>query len=168
MTEGSAPAPRHFHVRLASGQEFGPATLDLLCQWTREGRVPRDATVAPTDGGHPLAVLAIPELAAILGAPPTAPTFAPKPVEQTDATGGLIPYKNMPALAGYYVAVFSLIPCASLLLGPLAVVLGVVGLRRAREQPIARGRVHAWVAIVLGALTLAGNVVAIGVLLANA
>ena len=30
-----------------------------------------------------------------------------------DATGGVIPYKNVPALVAYYLGVFSLIPWAS-------------------------------------------------------
>ena len=36
--------------------------------------------------------------------------------EQGDATGGVIPYKNGPALAAYYLGIFSLIPCGGLLL----------------------------------------------------
>ncbi|KKM00141.1 hypothetical protein LCGC14_1807420, partial [marine sediment metagenome] len=86
-------------------------------------------------------------------APPVQPAALRAQVE-TDATGGLIPYKNVPALVGYYLGVFSLIPCIGILLGPVAVVLGILGLRRARLHPEARGKVHAWVAIVLGCLAL--------------
>ena len=69
-----------------------------------------------------------------------------------DATGGVIPYKNVPALAGYYCAVFSLIPCFGLVLGPAAFILGILGLRAASQNPAVKGQVHAWIGIVLGGL----------------
>jgi len=62
--------------------------------------------------------------------------------------------KNKPALIGYYLAVFSLIPCIGLLLAIAAVALGVRGLAVARETPEAHGKAHAWIAIVLGGLML--------------
>jgi hypothetical protein len=78
--------------------------------------------------------------------------------EEGDATGGLIPYKNGMALASYYTGVFSLIPCFGLILGPIALVLGVMGLKYAKKHPTARGQAHAWVGIVLGALVLLAHV----------
>ena len=45
------------------------------------------------------------------------------PVEQGDATGGIIPYKNGPALMAYYLGIFSLIPCLGLVLAIPAFVL---------------------------------------------
>lgn len=75
-----------------------------------------------------------------------------------DATGGLIPYKNAKALTAYYVGVFSLIPCLGLILGPIAIVLGILGLGYAKKHPGARGQAHAIVGIVLGVLVLAGHV----------
>jgi len=76
---------------------------------------------------------------------------------KTDATGGLIPYRNPLALTGYYLAVFSLIPCVSLFLGPAALILGILGLKHARKYPSAGGSVHAIVALVLGGLTTFGT-----------
>ena len=70
-----------------------------------------------------------------------------------DATGGIVPYKNLPALLGYYCGVFSLIPLLGLPLGIAAIPLGITGLRKQRSQPAVRGRVHAWVAVILGALS---------------
>ena len=73
----------------------------------------------------------------------------------------IIPYKNPKALIAYYLGIFSLIPCLGLALGIAAVVLGVLGLKAAQAQPNARGKVHAWVGIILGGLCVAGNLVAI-------
>lgn len=68
--------------------------------------------------------------------------------EEGDSTGGVIPYKNVPALFAYYLGVFSVIPCFPI--GIIAVVLGIKGLRVAKEKPQVRGQVHAWIGIVAG------------------
>jgi hypothetical protein len=81
--------------------------------------------------------------------------------EEGDATGGLIPYKNGKALAAYYTGVFSLIPCLGAILGPIAVVLGIMGLNYAKQHPRASGQAHAVVGIVLGGLTALGNIGAV-------
>lgn len=60
-----------------------------------------------------------------------------------------IPYKNSPALVGYYLGVFSLVPCFGLALVPFAIGCGIFGLRRAAKHPEARGKAHAWTAILL-------------------
>ncbi|MCP5535317.1 MAG: DUF4190 domain-containing protein [Akkermansiaceae bacterium] len=91
----------------------------------------------------------------------------PPPIHRTpasDATGGVIPYKNVPSLVGYYLGVFSLIPVIGLLLGPAAIILGIIGFRAYLKQPGRRGQVHAWVAIVLGTLTVIGNLLFLSVL----
>jgi hypothetical protein len=69
----------------------------------------------------------------------------------------LIPYRNPKALVGYYLGVFSLIPCAGLLLGPAAIVLGWLGIRHRNAHRSAGGLGHAITALVLGALTSLAN-----------
>lgn len=59
-----------------------------------------------------------------------------------DGTGGLIPYKNPPALAAYY--------------------LGIMGLRKRAQNPVVKGSVHAWIGIVLGFLATLMNLSCIG------
>jgi hypothetical protein len=71
---------------------------------------------------------------------------------QTDATGGLIPYKNGKALAAYYCGVFALIPCVGGILGPLAIIFGFLGLSHAKKYPRAGGKGHAITGIVLGTI----------------
>ena len=72
------------------------------------------------------------------------------PAEQGDATGGVIPYKNAPALIAYYCGVFSIIPCFPI--GIVALVLGIMGLKKAKQNPLVRGQVHAWIGIIVGGL----------------
>jgi hypothetical protein len=78
---------------------------------------------------------------------------APLPLPE-DPVEVLIPYRNPYALTSYYLGVFALIPCVGLFLAIGAVVFGIVGLKVAAKQPTARGKVHAWVGIVLGTLIL--------------
>lgn len=95
------------------------------------------------------------------------PMQTPPQHPTTDATGGVIPYKNVPALIGYYLAVFSLIPILALLLGPAAFILGIVGFRAYLKEPKKRGQFHAWVAIILGFITTCANLAFILILLKN-
>ena len=69
----------------------------------------------------------------------------------------LIPYKNGMALASYYTGVFGLIPCAGLVLGPIALTFGFLGLRAAKREPRVKGTGHAITGIVLGLLTTLGH-----------
>lgn len=75
--------------------------------------------------------------------------------------GVLIPYKNAQALWAYYLGIFSLIPCVGLPLGVAALVLGIRGLGCAKRNSESKGKVHAWIGIVLGGLSVLVYVVLI-------
>lgn len=66
--------------------------------------------------------------------------------------GRLIPTSNLSALSGYYFAIFSLIPIVGIILGPLALIFGLLGMCRALQQPQARGLGHAVFSIATGIL----------------
>jgi hypothetical protein len=82
-------------------------------------------------------------------------------VEADTTLGGLIPYKNSPALIAYYLAVFSLIPCVGLILGIPAFILGIRGLGLAKRHPEAKGKAHAWTGVILGGICALLNLAAI-------
>jgi len=67
-----------------------------------------------------------------------------------DGFATVVPYRNGPALAAYYLGVFGLIPILGFVLGPLAFILGIVGLVKVRHNPKAHGTGHAIAGIVLG------------------
>ncbi len=71
-----------------------------------------------------------------------------------DATGGVIPYKNLPALLAYYLGIFSFIPILGLFLAVPAVILGIIGLKKRRENPAIKGSLHAWIGIIVGGVFL--------------
>jgi len=84
---------------------------------------------------------------------------APTAPAATTAASGievLIPYKNTAALTAYYLGVFSIV--CGLILGPPALILGIMGVKYANQHLEARGKVHAWVGITLGSLMTLINV----------
>jgi len=74
--------------------------------------------------------------------------------EGGDATGGIIPYKNPPALVAYYLGLFSILPFLGLPLGIASLVLGLKGLKKRRENPAVSGAVHSWIGIGCGGLSI--------------
>lgn len=141
-----------YTVRLTDGSEYGPAEMDLLVRWAQQGRIPTESVLVPTEPGDARSVLDVPELARLVQAPPTISSGVPAQ-DDGGPLSGVIPYRNPPALIGYYLAVFSLIPFFGILLGAPAFVLGIVGLRRRLKNPRLKGAAHAWIAIIGGALT---------------
>ena len=96
------------------------------------------------------------------------PPIALPPREAPDeGSPGWFPSDNKAALWGYYAGIFSLIPCTGLGLGPAAMVLGYKGLVAYREDPGRKGKVHAWVALILGAFATLLNVGALIVTIVN-
>jgi hypothetical protein len=78
-------------------------------------------------------------------------------IRQPGTIETLIPYKNPMGLIAYYLGVFSFIPCVGLLLGPAALVLGIMGIRYRNKHPTAGGLGHAITGVVLGSLTSLAN-----------
>jgi hypothetical protein len=94
------------------------------------------------------------------------PAAAPPPLPPRSVTTSEFFFpKNGPALASYYLGIFSLIPGLGIVTGILAIIFGVKGVRLARAHPEARGVAHAWVGIVFGALFALGQAVLLAVLL---
>ena len=91
--------------------------------------------------------------------------YASKPKEEAerrpeskgnDVASSIIPYNNPKALIGYYLGVFSILGYVPLigiigtLMGLAAFVLGIQALSYAKVHPEAKGKVHAWIAILAG------------------
>lgn len=73
-------------------------------------------------------------------------------VMEGDATGGVIPYKNPKALIAYYLGILSGLPIIGLPLGIAAFILGYLGLKARRENPVIKGSIHAGIGIGCGCL----------------
>jgi hypothetical protein len=70
--------------------------------------------------------------------------------EGDEVVSTIIPYKNPKALAGYYCGIFALFPILGFILGPTALILGILGLSHVRRRPQAHGTAHAIIAIIGG------------------
>lgn len=69
---------------------------------------------------------------------------------QNNSIQAMIPTQNMPALIGYYFGVFGLIPFVGFPLAIVAVILGSIGLSKAKKNPTPGAKGHAITALVLG------------------
>ena len=124
-------------VTTPDGKQWGPYKRDALQHYVNNGSI----LVAweATDGRVTMAV------SDVLAQP------APE-ADRSSPVDGVIPYKNPKALIAYYLGVFSLIPGIGILLGIAAFILGILGLQDAKKDPQAKGKVHAWIGIIVGGL----------------
>jgi hypothetical protein len=141
-----------FKIRGTDQREYGPVPAAVVRQWVDEGRA-NGATLVQADGTtewRPLHSVA--ELALALASPPSLPPGpnAPSAPASNSGLNKVIPFRNIPALAGYYCGVFALIPFLGIVLGLIGLGLGIAGLRLAGRNPAAGGKVHAWIGIILG------------------
>lgn len=79
------------------------------------------------------------------------PVYPQPAIDEGDATGGVIPYKNPKALISYYLGVGSLLIFP---LGFASIILGFMGLADRKRNPAIKGAVHAWIGIVLGTISI--------------
>lgn len=82
----------------------------------------------------------------------TAPVPSVVSHAEGDATGGIIPYKNPKALLAYYLGIVSGLPIIGFPVGVAAFILGILGLRDRKRNPVIKGSVHAWIGIGCGGL----------------
>jgi len=139
--------------------EYGPLDAEQIREWVREKRMDNNSLVEVDGSGEWVPLATLPEFQDAFAAPPPAP--APASAQGEGGVSTVIPYKNVPALIAYYVGVFCII-CPPLLCFP-AIILGVIGLRRVKENPEIKGTAHAWIGILSGSFFLLLSIV-VGVL----
>lgn len=116
----------------------------------------------------PLQTNAAPKTAGNPYLPPVQKPFTPPapPVNEGDATGGVIPYKNPQALLAYYLGLLSGLPLIGLPLGIAAFILGIKGLKARKRNPVIKGSIHAGIGVGCGGLfTLVWGIVIVVVLI---
>ena len=92
--------------------------------------------------------------------PPTDPPKSRKPRRprvESEIFGSFTPWKNPTAVYAYGVGLAALTPVLGVVLGPLAVVLGLIGLIYRRLRPKVHGTNFAVAAIILGTLNTGLN-----------
>jgi hypothetical protein len=155
-----------YKIKGQDQKEYGPVDAAQVRQWLSQGRADAQ-TLAQSEGAadwRPLGSFA--EFAAVNSPPPLPHPAATPPPDSTIAT--IIPYRNVSALIAYYLGVFSIIPCVGFVLGIAAFILGIIGLKRARQYPEAKGKVHAWIGIILGAFVVLAHIACVIIIFAAA
>ena len=161
-----------YHIIGVDGQSRGPIDSATLTQWIAEGRANGQTKTCPEGESEWKPLAYYPEFATALSQAPAAPPNISAHASQSDATGGVIPYKNKQALIGYYMSCAGLlimcIPIIGFIYGAIVMALGIKGLKNAKENPAVKGKVHCWIAIiggflelVVGIFTSAGLVIAL-------
>ena len=149
------------------GKEHGPVELETLVKWAQEGSLPVHAPVRDLTTGANTSAGQMAELRSLYPAQDF--SQAPGPAVATASKGtALIPTGNPKALLSYYIGLASLIPCFGLFSAPVAIALGVKGLRAYNENPAAFGKGHAIAGIVLASIGLAGHLFVIVLVAINA
>ncbi len=84
---------------------------------------------------------------------------------QRDTASLMRSHPNLNAFYGYYAGLGSIIPVIGLLLGPVAIVLGILGLSHYAKYPKSKGRKHSLTGIMIGSLAFVANLLIITILL---
>ena len=143
---------QQYKIKGTGGAEYGPVSTEELQQWVAQNRCTRESLVEVDGSGEWVPLATLPEFQDAFTAP-----SAPAPASAEGGVSTVIPYKNVPALIAYYVGVFCII-CPPLLCFP-AIILGVIGLRRVKENPEVKGTAHAWIGILSGSFFLLLSIV---------
>ncbi|MGE0610262.1 MAG: hypothetical protein AB7O62_24435, partial [Pirellulales bacterium] len=118
---------------MPGGQRHGPVDWPTVRQWATEGRISPNMVLVDEATGEQRAAATFGDLT----------LTAPSPDDGAAST--IIPFKNPPALLGYYLGIFSLISCIPFLgiigvgMGIAAFILGLKGLKRVKENPACKG-----------------------------
>jgi hypothetical protein len=134
---------QQYTIKGTDGAEYGPVSTEELQHWIAQSRCTRESLVKVDGSGEWVPLATLPEFQDAFAAPP-----APAPASAEGGVSTVIPYKNVLALIAYYVGVFCII-CPPLLCFP-AIILGVIGLRRVKENPEVKGTAHAWIGVLSG------------------
>ncbi len=132
------------------GKEYGPVDADQVREWIWQERLEKKSPVMVEGSRDWVFLESLPEFTDAW----VPPMIGMLPKEALGAKGGglnaIIPYRNPKALTSYYFGVFSVIPVLGILLGLIAFVLGILGLRYRSQRPGTGGAVHAWIGILAG------------------
>ena len=143
---------QQYTIKGTDGAEYGPVSTEELQHWIAQIRCTRESLVKVDGSGEWVPLATLPEFQDAFAAPP-----APAPASAEGGVSTVIPYKNVPALIAYYFGVFCII-CPPLLCFP-AIILGVIGLRRVKENPEVKGTAHAWIGVLSGSFFLLLSIV---------
>lgn len=150
----------------SQGRQQGPFTIEQINASLSAGQLTQHGTLAWYEGCPNWIPLS--QVPGVIGnlnmggetLPPPIPAqaYPAFPLYQQQQEGSsIIPTKNPPALTSYYLGIFGLIPFFGIFLAIPAVIFGIIGYKKYRKNPLIKGAAHAWIAIILGILSIIGH-----------
>lgn len=141
----------------ADEKEYGPISADQLRLWISEGRINAASKVRREEDPVWKTAGDFPELAPLLtSAPPPPPQ--PRP---TTITYDPAPAKNNPLALWSMITGIVSVACCCNIIGPVSIILGIIGLSQIKKNPAQRGKGFAIAGIVLGSLALVMMIVSV-------
>ena len=138
----------------ADQKEYGPITLDQIRRWIAEGRINAQTKVQPEGAAEWKTLAEVPELAVLL---PIRPPL-PAPIIMTPAAAA--PANNTLAVWSLVTGIASFVCCCGIL-GPIAIVLGIIALSQIKENPNQGGKGMAIAGLVLGCIHLLFTIIGV-------
>ena len=142
-----------FKVKTVAGESYGPASRSEIQAWAVDGRIGEDDMIT-TDGGDPQRAITV-DWIRTAWASRTPPRYRSEVDRSENAPGvldSIVPTRNGPAIAAWYLGVFGLIPGLGLPLAVAAIAMGIMGLKRASEVKV--GLWHSILGLFLGVIML--------------
>lgn len=138
-------------VQGPDGNPSEPVSKAQVQEWIKSGHLPRQAPIRNVneEGFSPAEMHA--DFSALFKSIPT-----------VGKGSKLIPSGNGSALTGYYVSIASCFPIIGLVLGIIAIILGIKGLQKYNENPAVYGKGHSITALVFGSIGLIINLMICG------
>jgi thiol:disulfide interchange protein len=144
----------------ADQKEYGPISADQVRQWISEGRVNGQTRMQAADTTEWKTVAEFPEFVLNLPRPLPPPSHA-VPISPLPPQ----PANSQMAVWAMITGILSVLCCG--LLGPIAIVLGVVALSHLKNNPHVKGRGMAIAGIALGIVALIIAILGILVIVLN-
>jgi hypothetical protein len=134
---------KKYIVQLSDGRAFGPADLEQVREWARQGSLPRQSVAIEEGTGLRMPVESLPGVEECIPGHGLE-FFIPR------NTWALISYySSFAAILGLF---FFCVPGA--LVGIFSITAGMAGLRHAKLNPRAKGKLHAWWGIAVGVVAI--------------
>ena len=142
-----------FQVKTVAGNSYGPASQSEIEAWAMDGRIGQGDMIIP-EGGEPQDASTVDWIRAAWASrtPPRHRSEVEKPDNDSNALSHIIPTKNAPAIAAWYLGVFGIIPGLGLPLAVAAIVMGIMGISRASKAKV--GLWHSILGLSLGVMAL--------------
>ena len=145
----------NYHFIAGDGKQYGPYSAEQMRQYMGQNRLTGKSQVS-ADGGPWQPAGSYPELTVGDTSAPASGSVTQQNRPVASALDAIIPTNPLAAFS-CYIGIFSILCCGGgVLLGPIAIVLGILGLKKWKAQESSYGattsKIRIWVGIITGSI----------------